>query len=109
MGDANEVLNERAVTVMRRMSDKLTGRDFMQDGLLGGWPIVHLAAGTPCRIGVPGEQQHRPMARPHSRQGLPGHPAAQGRLSCWVNNNTGQWQNPTAGTLSLGSLLNRAC
>eukprot|EP00891_Asterochloris_glomerata_P006787 jgi/Astpho2/6787/fgenesh1_pm.00103_%23_6_t len=35
MGDANEVLNERAVTVMRRMSDKLTGRDFMQDGLLG--------------------------------------------------------------------------
>ena len=38
MGDANEVLNERAVTVMRRMSDKLTGRDFMQDGLLGERP-----------------------------------------------------------------------
>lgn len=26
--DANEVLNERAVAVMKRMSDKLTGRDF---------------------------------------------------------------------------------
>lgn len=26
-GDANEVLNERAVAVMRRLSDKLTGRD----------------------------------------------------------------------------------
>ena len=35
MGDANEVLNERAVTVMRRMSDKLTGRDFLQEGLPG--------------------------------------------------------------------------
>ncbi len=29
-GGANEVLNERAVAVMKRMSDKLTGRDFMQ-------------------------------------------------------------------------------
>eukprot|EP00899_Mesostigma_viride_P025256 jgi/Mesvir1/5915/Mv00684-RA.1 len=28
LGDANEVLNERAVAVMRRMSHKLTGRDF---------------------------------------------------------------------------------
>ncbi|KAI6701523.1 hypothetical protein NL676_015847 [Syzygium grande] len=28
LGDANEVLNERAVTVMARMSHKLTGRDF---------------------------------------------------------------------------------
>ncbi|KAK9806197.1 hypothetical protein WJX72_004970 [[Myrmecia] bisecta] len=36
LGDANEVLNERAVAVMKRMSDKLTGRDFMQDGLPGG-------------------------------------------------------------------------
>ncbi len=30
LGDANEVLNERAVAVMKRMSDKLTGRDFLQ-------------------------------------------------------------------------------
>ncbi|KAK8706593.1 hypothetical protein V6N13_050151 [Hibiscus sabdariffa] len=28
VGDANEVLNERAVVVMARMSNKLTGRDF---------------------------------------------------------------------------------
>ncbi|XP_033148047.1 serine/threonine-protein kinase TOR-like [Brassica rapa] len=28
LGDANEVLNERAVVVMARMSHKLTGRDF---------------------------------------------------------------------------------
>ena len=34
-GDANEVLNERAVAVMKRMSDKLTGRDFGGDGLPG--------------------------------------------------------------------------
>lgn len=27
-GDANEVLNERAVAVMARMSNKLTGHDF---------------------------------------------------------------------------------
>ena len=35
IGDANEVLNERAVAVMKRMSDKLTGRDFAGDGLPG--------------------------------------------------------------------------
>lgn len=29
LGDANEVLNERAVAVMERMSNKLTGHDFM--------------------------------------------------------------------------------
>lgn len=34
--DANEVLNERAVAVMKRMSDKLTGRDFTpSDGMPG--------------------------------------------------------------------------
>lgn len=31
-GDASEVLNERAVAVMERMSAKLTGRDFAADG-----------------------------------------------------------------------------
>lgn len=29
-GEAVEFLNERAVAVMKRMSDKLTGRDFVQ-------------------------------------------------------------------------------
>ena len=31
-GDTKEVLNERAVAVMKRLSDKLTGRDFSPDG-----------------------------------------------------------------------------
>lgn len=31
-GDPSEALNERAVSVMKRMSDKLTGRDFMVEG-----------------------------------------------------------------------------
>ena len=31
--DANEVLNERAVTVMKRMSDKLNGKDFLLEGI----------------------------------------------------------------------------
>ncbi|KAJ4823015.1 hypothetical protein Tsubulata_009220, partial [Turnera subulata] len=33
LGDANEVLNERAVVVMARMSNKLTGRDFSTSSL----------------------------------------------------------------------------
>ncbi len=32
-GDANEVLNSRAVAVMTRMSDKLMGRDYTVDGM----------------------------------------------------------------------------
>jgi phosphatidylinositol kinase/protein kinase (PI-3 family) len=34
--DASEALNERAVAVMRRMSDKLMGRDFAPDSALSG-------------------------------------------------------------------------
>jgi FKBP12-rapamycin complex-associated protein len=33
LGAATEVLNERAVAVMKRMSDKLTGRDFNLEGM----------------------------------------------------------------------------
>ncbi|KAF5951863.1 hypothetical protein HYC85_009807 [Camellia sinensis] len=33
LGDANEVLNQRAVVVMARMSNKLTGRDFSTSSL----------------------------------------------------------------------------
>lgn len=33
LGDANEFLNERAVVVMARMSNKLTGRDFAASSL----------------------------------------------------------------------------
>jgi hypothetical protein len=32
-GDANEVLNSRAVAVMTRMSDKLMGRDYVVEGM----------------------------------------------------------------------------
>uniref|UniRef100_A0A7R9YR22 Serine/threonine-protein kinase TOR n=1 Tax=Chlamydomonas euryale TaxID=1486919 RepID=A0A7R9YR22_9CHLO len=35
LGDANEVLNSRAVEVMRRMSDKLMGRDYAVDSGAG--------------------------------------------------------------------------
>ncbi len=34
IGDATEVLNERAVAVMKRMSDKLTGRDAVAEGMV---------------------------------------------------------------------------
>jgi len=40
LGDANEVLNERAVAVMKRMSSKLTGRDGQPPG---EQPVVDLA------------------------------------------------------------------
>ena len=33
LNDATETLNERAVAVMKRMSDKLTGRDYAQVSL----------------------------------------------------------------------------
>ncbi|KAJ4958930.1 hypothetical protein NE237_026041 [Protea cynaroides] len=36
LGDANEVLNERAVVVMARMSNKLTGRDFSTGSSVSG-------------------------------------------------------------------------
>jgi FKBP12-rapamycin complex-associated protein len=35
LGDANEVLNERAVAVMARMSHKLTGKDFSSGSTSG--------------------------------------------------------------------------
>ena len=44
LGDANEVLNERAVAVMKRMSDKLTGRDFLQVRDLHARPLNYIEA-----------------------------------------------------------------
>ncbi|KAK1369657.1 Serine/threonine-protein kinase TOR [Heracleum sosnowskyi] len=41
LGDANEVLNERAVVVMARMSHKLTGRDFSTSSLASASSIPH--------------------------------------------------------------------
>ena len=68
LGDANEVLNERAVAVMTRMSNKLTGRDF---GVNGVPPIA--GAGVPgaagpassyllasSGIGAPGAEREEP-------------------------------------------------
>lgn len=41
LGDANEVLNERAVIVMARMSNKLTGRDFSTSSSVASSSIQH--------------------------------------------------------------------
>lgn len=41
LGDANEVLNERAVVVMARMSNKLTGRDFSTCSPVSNSSIQH--------------------------------------------------------------------
>jgi serine/threonine-protein kinase mTOR len=41
LGDANEVLNERAVAVMARMSHKLTGRDFSSGSAGAGNSTQH--------------------------------------------------------------------
>lgn len=41
LGDANEVLNERAVVVMARMSNKLTGRDFSTCSSVSASSIQH--------------------------------------------------------------------
>ncbi|KAL7199558.1 hypothetical protein ACSBR2_021782 [Camellia fascicularis] len=41
LGDANGVLNERAVVVMARMSNKLTGRDFSTSSSVSTNPIHH--------------------------------------------------------------------
>ncbi|KAH9295237.1 hypothetical protein KI387_038825, partial [Taxus chinensis] len=52
LGDANEVLNERAVIVMARMSNKLTGRDF-PSGTAGSLPSnATLYSVDRCGLGV---------------------------------------------------------
>ncbi|KAK7366496.1 hypothetical protein VNO80_08487 [Phaseolus coccineus] len=43
LGDANEVLNERAVVVMARMSNKLTGRDFSTCSSVSNNSLQHAA------------------------------------------------------------------
>ena len=48
LGDANEVLNERAVAVMKRMSDKLTGRDFLQEVESGTMQSLHMLLDAGC-------------------------------------------------------------
>lgn len=49
LGDANEVLNERAVSVMRRMAAKLTGRD---GGAVTGVPGAPASAAAAAAAAV---------------------------------------------------------
>uniref|UniRef100_A0A0D6R7B1 non-specific serine/threonine protein kinase n=1 Tax=Araucaria cunninghamii TaxID=56994 RepID=A0A0D6R7B1_ARACU len=51
LGDANEVLNERAVVVMARMNNKLTGRDF-PSSTAGSVPIAALYSVDRCGLGI---------------------------------------------------------
>lgn len=44
LNDATETLNERAVAVMKRMSDKLTGRDYSQVTT----SLISCCCGTPA-------------------------------------------------------------
>ncbi|XP_020699146.1 serine/threonine-protein kinase TOR isoform X1 [Dendrobium catenatum] len=59
LGDPNEVLNERAVAVMARMSNKLTGRDFTSGSSLSGAgnSVQHLEQGS-LISGDPREVDH---------------------------------------------------
>ena len=73
LGDANEVLNERAVAVMKRMSDKLTGRDFLQARDWHPQPAYWSRAYTgilACRLTVRTSCRRPVVLR---AQGLPGH------------------------------------
>ncbi|WOK94449.1 serine/threonine-protein kinase TOR [Canna indica] len=60
LGDANEVLNERAVVVMARMSNKLTGRDFSSSSLVSGAgsSIQHAPENSELVSGDPREVDH---------------------------------------------------
>ncbi|KAJ6948775.1 hypothetical protein NC651_002936 [Populus alba x Populus x berolinensis] len=57
LGDANEVLNERAVVVMARMSNKLTGRDFSTPSFTAS-SIQHAVDHSSLISGDPREVDH---------------------------------------------------
>ncbi|XP_010557538.1 PREDICTED: serine/threonine-protein kinase TOR isoform X2 [Tarenaya hassleriana] len=57
LGDANEVLNERAVVVMARMSNKLTGRDF-STSVTANNPMQHGTDHNNLLVGEPHEVEH---------------------------------------------------
>ncbi|KAK6945935.1 Phosphatidylinositol 3-/4-kinase, catalytic domain [Dillenia turbinata] len=58
LGDANEVLNERAVVVMARMSNKLTGRDFSTCSSVLSSSIQHAAEHTNLISGDSRDAEH---------------------------------------------------
>ncbi|KAJ0103473.1 hypothetical protein Patl1_04058 [Pistacia atlantica] len=58
LGDANEVLNERAVVVMARMSHKLTGRDFSSCSPLHTSSMQHLVDPSTLISGDNHEVEH---------------------------------------------------
>nr|XP_027112687.1 serine/threonine-protein kinase TOR [Coffea arabica] len=58
LGDANEVLNERAVVVMARMSNKLTGRDFSTCSPVSNSSIQHALDHSTLISGDTREPEH---------------------------------------------------
>ncbi|XP_058007343.1 serine/threonine-protein kinase TOR isoform X4 [Hevea brasiliensis] len=58
LGDANEVLNERAVVVMARMSNKLTGRDFSPSSSVSSLSIQHAVDHSSLILGDSREVDH---------------------------------------------------
>lgn len=58
LGDANEVLNERAVVVMARMSNKLTGRDFSNCSPVSNSSIQHVLDHSTLVSGDTREPEH---------------------------------------------------
>ncbi|KAG8650537.1 serine/threonine-protein kinase TOR isoform X2 [Manihot esculenta] len=58
LGDANEVLNERAVVVMARMSNKLTGRDFSTSSSVSASSNQHAVDHSSLIVGDTREVEH---------------------------------------------------
>ncbi|KAL2349528.1 hypothetical protein Fmac_003528 [Flemingia macrophylla] len=58
LGDANEVLNERAVVVMARMSNKLTGRDFSTCSSVSNSSLQHAVDHSSLISGDTRESDH---------------------------------------------------
>ncbi|XP_051146490.1 serine/threonine-protein kinase TOR isoform X2 [Andrographis paniculata] len=58
LGDANEVLNERAVVVMARMGNKLTGRDFSTSSSLPSSSLPHVVDHSTLISGDTREAEH---------------------------------------------------
>lgn len=58
LGDANEVLNERAVVVMARMSNKLTGRDFSNCSSISNSSLQHALDQSALISGDTREPEH---------------------------------------------------
>ncbi|KAK4762122.1 hypothetical protein SAY87_030006 [Trapa incisa] len=58
LGDANDFLNERAVVVMSRMSNKLTGRDFSASSVSASYPQYSVDQHSNLILGDSREVEH---------------------------------------------------